>query len=92
VLLAALDLFSEKGYSHTTFSDIARQIGMTRGAVYWHFDNKPALLAALIEYVHGHWTLLVGARIPDIHTIEDVRRAFIALARSVGEDAVVRKF
>ena len=42
VLMAALDLFAEKGYSRTTLGGIAKRIGMTRGAVYWHFDNKEA--------------------------------------------------
>lgn len=40
VLRAALDLFSEKGYSRTTLNDIAKRIGMSRGAVYWHFVNN----------------------------------------------------
>lgn len=92
VLLAALDFFSEKGYSRTTLSDIAKRIGMTRGAVYWHFDNKPALLAALIEYVHERKKKLVGVWIPDIHTMQDLRSAFIAYARMVAEDEVTRKF
>lgn len=43
-------MFSRKGYSNTTLSDIARQIGLTKGAVYWHFKNKSDLLAELIIY------------------------------------------
>lgn len=92
VLKGALDIFSEKGYSHTTFSDIARRIGMTRGAVYWHFDNKPALLAALIEYVCDRRRNLTGESIPTICSIADVRRAFIAHAGVVARDAMARKF
>lgn len=92
VLLAALDLFSEQGYSLTTFSDIAKKIDMTRGAVYWHFDNKPALLAALIEYANERKEDLVGVRVPDIHTVDDLRQAFVTHARIVREDAVTRKF
>lgn len=92
VLIAALDLFSEKGYSRTTFSDIAKRIGMTRGAVYWHFDNKPALLAALIDYIHERKKQLVGIWIPDIHTMDDLRLAFVSHARMVAEDAISRRF
>ncbi len=87
VLIAALDLFSEKGFSRTTFSDIAKRIGMTRGAVYWHFDNKSALLAALIDYVHERKKQLVGIWIPDIRTMDDLRLAFVSHARMVAEDA-----
>ncbi|MCF7816831.1 MAG: TetR family transcriptional regulator [Kiritimatiellales bacterium] len=92
VLLAALDLFGEKGYSRTTLSDIAKRIGMTRGAVYWHFDNKPALLVALIEYVHVRREQMTGMRVPDILMLDDLRRAFIAHARNVVEDSITRKF
>jgi AcrR family transcriptional regulator len=92
VLIAALDLFSEQGYSRTTFSDIAKRIGMTRGAVYWHFDNKPALLAALIDFVHERKKQMVGIRIPDIQTMDDLRLAFVSHARMVAEDAISRRF
>jgi len=85
-------LFSEQGYSHATFSDIAERIGMTRGAVYWHFENKPALLAALIEYICDRKRNLTGEAIPAICSIGDVRRVFIAHAGVVARDAMVRKF
>lgn len=92
LLLAALDLFSEKGFSRTTFSDIAKRIGMTRGAVYWHFGNKEALLAALIDYAYARKHRIVDEYITDIKTVEDLRSAFIFHARVVETDPVVRKF
>ena len=49
ILQSALNTFCEKGYSKTTFEEIAKRINLTKGAVYWHFRNKPDLLAALIE-------------------------------------------
>lgn len=92
VLLAALDLFSEKGYSRTTCSDIARRIGMTRGAVYWHFENKAVLLAALIDFMRSHRENLIGFTLDDIHTIEDLRRGFISYARIIQQDELSWKF
>ena len=38
ILASALSLFAKKGYEHTTFTDIAARLKMTKGAVYWHFD------------------------------------------------------
>lgn len=92
LLLAALDLFAEKGYSRTTFKDIAKRINMTRGALYWHFENKEALLAALIDYAHERKQSMVIEQIPDVQTLEDLRNAFICHARVVEHDPVVRKF
>ena len=49
ILQAALDCFYEKGFSKTSFDDIATRIGMTKGAVYWHFKDKGDLLVELIK-------------------------------------------
>lgn len=49
ILASALALFAKKGYEHTTFTDIAARLKMTKGAVYWHFASKEALLMALVD-------------------------------------------
>ena len=49
ILTSALSLFVHKGYEHTTFTDIAARLKMTKGAVYWHFETNEALLVALVE-------------------------------------------
>lgn len=49
ILAAAIDVFTEKGYSKSTLNDIARKAGFTRGAVYWHFSDKADLLIALAD-------------------------------------------
>ena len=49
ILANALSLFTKKGYDHTTFTDIAARLKMTKGAVYWHFESKQALLIAIID-------------------------------------------
>lgn len=49
ILASALALFAKKGYVHTTFTDIAARLKMTKGAVYWHFETKQALLVALLD-------------------------------------------
>ncbi len=51
LLDAAELLFSEQGVSATSLNDIARAAGLTRGAVYWHFENKSDLLMALWDRV-----------------------------------------
>lgn len=51
LLEAAERLFSERGVSRTTLNDIATAAGVTRGAVYWHFQNKSDLLQALWDRV-----------------------------------------
>ncbi len=49
LLDAAEQVFFERGVSQTTLNDIATAAGMTRGAIYWHFKDKTALLQALFD-------------------------------------------
>ena len=51
LLEAALDVFSEKSFSEVTLSEIAERVGMTKGALYWHFKNKSDLLSKLIKEI-----------------------------------------
>lgn len=48
VLDAAADLFVHYGYDKTTVSDIARRAGVSKGAIYLHFESKDHLLEGLI--------------------------------------------
>lgn len=47
LLDSALELFRRQGVVNTTLNQIAGNAGMTRGAVYWHFPNKEAIILAL---------------------------------------------
>lgn len=49
ILDAAVQMFSIWGVSRTTLAQIAKEAGVTRGAIYWHFTNKEDLLSALWE-------------------------------------------
>ncbi|MET1080601.1 MAG: TetR family transcriptional regulator [Pseudomonas sp.] len=51
LLAAAEQLFLERGVAHTSLEQIARAAQLTRGAVYWHFQNKADLFHALLEQV-----------------------------------------
>lgn len=59
VLEAALMAFAEGGVRATTLEDVATRAGVTRGAVYWHFADKAALVAEVIDGVQ--WPLDIGA-------------------------------
>lgn len=51
ILAAAEALFLEKGVAHTSLEHVARHAGVTRGAVYWHFENKAHLFHELLSQV-----------------------------------------
>jgi TetR/AcrR family transcriptional regulator, acrAB operon repressor len=49
ILDAAATLFAEQGVSRTTLQHIATAAGVTRGAIYWHFEDKGAMFNAMME-------------------------------------------
>ncbi|MDR3055883.1 MAG: TetR family transcriptional regulator [Zoogloeaceae bacterium] len=49
ILDTAVELFGSQGVSRTSLNDIARHAGVTRGAIYGHFENKVDLFSAMIE-------------------------------------------
>lgn len=51
LLEAALDVFSEKSFSDVTLSEIAERVGMTKGALYWHFKSKNDIFLKLMAEI-----------------------------------------
>ena len=47
LLDAAERVFFDNGVANTTLNDIAAAAGLTRGAIYWHFEDKADLLKAM---------------------------------------------
>jgi len=92
ILDTALDVFSRKGYSRTTFVDIAAPIGLTKGAVYWHFKSKTDLLVALIE----ECLIRKIGRVDDpgkiAPTLDALRNCYVGSAKHVLSDPLLRKF
>jgi AcrR family transcriptional regulator len=49
ILDATTALIMRQGYDKTTMSDVADEVGLSRGIVYLHFDSKDTLFEALIQ-------------------------------------------
>lgn len=56
LLSVARELFGERGYAEVGTEEIVRAAGVTRGALYHHFDSKRELLAAVYEQVESELT------------------------------------
>lgn len=51
LLDAAEEAFFENGVARTSLDAIACRAGHTRGAIYWHFEDKGALFQAMLDRV-----------------------------------------
>ena len=52
ILDVALDLFTEQGFDGTSLRQIAEQLGVTKAALYYHFESKDDILMALHLRLH----------------------------------------
>jgi AcrR family transcriptional regulator len=80
LVVAALELFEERGYEHTTIVEIAERAGLTKSTFFRHFPDKREVLFGS-ETMAG---LLVGgiaAAPPDVTPLEAVAHALDAVAR-----------
>ena len=86
IMASALSLFVKKGYEHTTFTDIAARLKMTKGAVYWHFETKEDLLVALVREMIEKFQRQLGELPERDLTFMKVAETMIARASRIVED------
>jgi len=93
ILDAAERLFVEQGVSRTTLQHIATAAGVTRGAIYWHFDDKGALFNAMMERailpLEAEMQVLDQAESDD--PLGDLRNYMLAVLRRTVEDPGARR-
>jgi AcrR family transcriptional regulator len=99
LVTAARELFGEKGFADTSIDEIVTNAGVTKGALYHHFDGKEDLFKAVFELVQREvsdkavaeflgpdaWEALVkGCSLwIDAHLDPSVRRIVLQDARAV---------
>lgn len=88
ILDATIEIAAERGYEGTSMSQIAERAGVSMSSIYWHFADKDAVIAAVLERSHDRWfaeahAYSVPRDVDDVkaHLIEAVRRDIIALTR-----------
>ena len=51
IMDAAMKVITRKGFSNTRMDDIVNEAGLSKGAIYHHYEGKKGIFLALIE----HW-------------------------------------
>jgi AcrR family transcriptional regulator len=106
LVAAARELFGEQGYAATSTEEIVALAGVTKGALYHHFEGKPDLFRVVLEQVLNdisdrvveilwepdQWNALLEGCMAwiDAHQDPAVRRIVVRDARAVLDPAVVR--
>lgn len=63
LLDTALMLFAERNYAELSAEELVRTAGLTRGALYHHFDGKRGLFEATFEYLESQAAQRIKAAI-----------------------------
>lgn len=72
----ALELFTEHGYDKTSLREIAERLGVTKAALYYHFNSKEEIVESLTaDHVARVYALLEWAK--DEKPTPEFRREFI---------------
>jgi AcrR family transcriptional regulator len=51
ILAAATKVFTERGFADARMDDIVAESGLSKGALYWYFDSKDAIIIGILDRV-----------------------------------------
>lgn len=78
IMEAARNLFVKNGYQHVSMRQIAKELGYSHGALYYHFENKAELFYALVEQ---HFfmldQILIDVMERDIENIDKLKKILL---------------
>jgi AcrR family transcriptional regulator len=91
IIRAAADVFGTRGYGGASMADICTAAGLTKGALYFHFESKEALALAVVAAQHQRAIALgdelLNSDQPGLHVL--LRMAF-DMGRQLRTDPVSR--
>lgn len=65
ILEAATEIAAERGYEGTSIGLVSERSGLPASSIYWHFKDKDALIAAVIDHSFTTWLAQAGGIEPN---------------------------
>lgn len=93
IIAAARRVFAVRGVSRTTLAQIAKEASVTRGAIYWHFKNKPDLFFAMLEQVSLPLIDSMDETLPAANpgdALRGIQASMAEILRLIKEDEIAR--
>ena len=56
ILEAATMVFTKHGFADARMDDIVAQSGLSKGAIYWYFDSKDAIIVSILDQIFDYET------------------------------------
>ena len=90
IIRGAASAFEQRGYGSTSLAQVSAAAGVTKGALYFHFDSKEALAVAIIDAQHtesvGAGRELLDNNVPGLRALVSIT---YELARQLRDDLIV---
>lgn len=83
ILMAAFIEIHRRGYQAASIQSIINQAGVTKGALYHHFDSKHDMVVALIDEVYARY--VENSFVVPMEASDDPVSALIDILGSIGE-------
>ncbi|OYN80288.1 TetR/AcrR family transcriptional regulator [Mycolicibacterium sphagni] len=82
-LVAAADLFAERGPAATSIRDVASRAGINHGLIHRHLGSKDALVASVLDYLGQHLADLLAKQAPAEVVEAAIDRQLRVVARTI---------
>lgn len=81
VMNAAIRIIFEKGYSGASLQDVANEVGVLKGSLYYYFSSKEDLLLRIMKESHAHaeeiFQEIAERNLPAIDELGELLKAFM---------------
>lgn len=79
IIASAARVFARKGYHGASLDEVAADAGLTKGAVYWHFQSKADLFLALLDARFQRDTAEIAGSFDQTHNPEQAYEPFASM-------------
>ena len=91
IMLGAAEVIRRVGYANATLGDISDAAGVTKGALYFHFESKEDIARALVEEQHRITRVAAEDILAEnAPALETMMRLCMDLAQRLTDDPIVR--
>lgn len=77
IIEAALQTIAEQGYTQTSFAEIAKGLGITKGLIAYHFNGKHDLITSAIHTILNRQGAYIKEQVDAQEDASDKLRAYI---------------
>ena len=62
ILAAATTVFTKHGFANARMDDIVAESGLSKGALYWYFDSKDAIIVGILDQIFNYESTHISKR------------------------------